>query len=1024
MIIIVSFLPFPRTHTPHATPHTQTHKTHHTHTCANTPPPPAAAAAITEYLNMHPICYPPDFTAFAGLKGKKRTRGRAFANTTKPKFIWVSENLRFLRWCHGAEKDLADSEQNETFIEIANIDSVKALDSNGRPIAKRNAIPIPASAKGPGSIQIFDISDPSRVLKFDVGIQNRDPVAFALMRLCRGDLSYRLLWDERDANTDISIHWRAEDQWFPGKIAGFDDDAHEHQIQFDEDGKSRLYDLTKVFFRIERLPENRRVGGALYGAQAKAGAFARAAGTVEVTEETKVFTTTTTTESSGGIDLMAGFVVCGCRFATALELKEHQETFHLQFVCGNCGGAEPDKFENLALLTEHNGGDHPGLPVRQRKAGGDGAALDFGAKEQEIKVEGIRRLKSVEAIKNKHKEELDALSKAKANEVSRQLAKIDAQHAEELEHLRHDLEVEKDKELALSDRIARIQKEARVREATARDNFTAEMSAKDAMYHDLSEREKAVHAAALAAMQTELDRLAERSRAKDLEHHQCPQKQKDAIFIVHEAHSKEIAGLREAHALALERERATHAVESDRVEKLQQAFRDSEDAREKEAQASRQALEGMHDQIDAVNRDKAEAVRAAQASAAKAIADEKKKGAEAARLAAATESLWRAQVVREKEAYAIFVAGAEREKASREGFFEKEQARQKAAWEDRLASKDKTMGDRLSALQVQIHQLRGDNEGLVLQRNEAFEQAQALKMELEASSAEKDRAKKELAELQATHAKTVMDAESSAKLHELEQTNSQETIQRLQDELLAAESKAKELEAVAAEVETAKAKNTGFSRHSSTVAHSDTMMAGEAHVSSSDDDADSGDEFSFSVETEAAAVSSAGPVAAPEPCQNCATLESELGMKKDALEDTQKHLEEITARSFDLEEQLKEAENARDKKAESERFEMQRANKAAARAEEAEQALVSTATKLEDSEKARTSLENETVPGLRDQLSAAQRALAQKEGDFDRLQESTTAALTEIRDESRVALESKDRIIAAKQEEISGCMRI
>ena len=92
--------------------------------------------------------------------------------------------------------------------------------------------------------------------------------------------------------------------------------------------------------------------------------------------ETKVVTTTTTSASGGGIDIMAGFVVCGCRFATAKELKEHQQTVHLQFVCGNCGGNEPDKFENLALLTQHNGGNHPGMPVRciparDIKVGGD-----------------------------------------------------------------------------------------------------------------------------------------------------------------------------------------------------------------------------------------------------------------------------------------------------------------------------------------------------------------------------------------------------------------------------------------------------------------------------------------------------------------------------------------------------------------------------------------------------------------------------------------------------------------------------
>merc|ERR1739848_477830 len=120
-------------------------------------------------------------------------------------------------------------------------------------------------------------------------------------------------------------------------------------------------------------------------------------------------------------------------------------------------------------------------------------------------------------------------------------------------------------------------------------------------------------------------------------------------------------------------------------------------------------------------------------------------------------------------------------------------------------------------------------------------------------------------------------------------------------------------------------------------------MAGEAHVSSSDDDgdnSDSGGEFSFSVETEEAGVASAGP-AASTLASELEALESELALKKAALEEMGTHLEEITARSFDLEERLKEAENARDRKAESERYEMQRADKA-------EQALESMSTKLEN----------------------------------------------------------------------------
>ena len=119
-------------------------------------------------------------------------------NTAKPHYLGLRESQIFAL-VPGSVKDEKDSVDNETFIEIANIDSVKSINAKGEPILERNRNPIRANSEGPGTIQIFDISDPDRVLKFDVGIANRDPLAFALMRLCRGDLSYRLLWDERDA---------------------------------------------------------------------------------------------------------------------------------------------------------------------------------------------------------------------------------------------------------------------------------------------------------------------------------------------------------------------------------------------------------------------------------------------------------------------------------------------------------------------------------------------------------------------------------------------------------------------------------------------------------------------------------------------------------------------------------------------------------------------------------------------------------------------------------------------------------
>ena len=331
------------------------------------------------------------------------------------------------------------------------------------------------------------------------------------------------------------------------------------------------------------------------------------------------------------------------------------------------------------------------------------------------------------------------------------------------------------------------------------------------LYTMISVKERSQHAAALAAIQLELDRLAERNKVL-AEHHKSPQKLQDAILKIQDVHAKELAALREAHALALKREQAT-MVPSLNVLRSPAGCQRHKSAREREAQTSREAIEDMHDQIDAVNRE-AEEVRSAQAKAAKAISDEKEKSLAAARIAKANETELRSQITREKEAYAIFVANAERDKASREEFFEKERARQEAAWEDRLANKVKGMDDRLSALQSQIKQLRDDNDGLIVQRNEAFDHSHALEADLELCNSQKDGLDKELAKLKTAHAEAL-------EQHQLVQAKSEETIQRLQDQLLAADKKINELEAsTAAKPDTETLHRTG------SVAHSDTMMEG------------------------------------------------------------------------------------------------------------------------------------------------------------------------------------------------------
>ena len=64
------------------------------------------------------------------------------------------------------------------------------------------------------------------------------------------------------------------------------------------------------------------------------------------------------------------------------------------------------------------------------------------------------------------------------------------------------------------------------------------------------------------------------------------------------------------------------------------------------------------------------------------------------------------------------------------------------------------------------------------------------------------------------------------------------------------------------------------------------------------------------------------------------------------------------------------------------------------------------------------------MPELKDQIATAQRSLKQTADDYAQLQESSTAALTELRDESRTALESKRSAIAGQAEEILSFIQI
>jgi hypothetical protein len=126
-----------------------------------------------------------------GLAASKQTHNR-FVKSWKKRFLWVSEDLLFLRWCHGKKKDWQDSEDNVTFIEVANIGDIKAA--------------------GDHKFNVILIDDPGKELHFDLGkTVSCSKWVQCLTDLCKDQLAYTLLRDDRDKGTDISIHWRGGD---------------------------------------------------------------------------------------------------------------------------------------------------------------------------------------------------------------------------------------------------------------------------------------------------------------------------------------------------------------------------------------------------------------------------------------------------------------------------------------------------------------------------------------------------------------------------------------------------------------------------------------------------------------------------------------------------------------------------------------------------------------------------------------------------------------------------------------------
>ena len=153
-------------------------------------------------------------------------------NNGAPHYLWLDEDLLHLRWCPGHAIDLKQSEQNDTHIEVENIGGVKLTTST--------------------QFSIKLLTNNLQVILFNV-TETAVNVRFVdcLTQLCQGKLAYKLLWDHRDESTEISVYWMAEQHYFEGTITGFDETTQQHKIKF-TDNKERLYNLSGVFFRIER----------------------------------------------------------------------------------------------------------------------------------------------------------------------------------------------------------------------------------------------------------------------------------------------------------------------------------------------------------------------------------------------------------------------------------------------------------------------------------------------------------------------------------------------------------------------------------------------------------------------------------------------------------------------------------------------------------------------------------------------------------------------------------------------------
>ena len=151
-----------------------------------------------------------------GRQCKKQTRTR-FITSWKPRYIWITEDLLQLRWCHGKSRDLFDSDEHETMIDVCDIEAIRSVDGRSSAcieldimdaMASRQFNAEKAKAANNDPNEVTDIHTKvleKHVLKFDfTDARVRDEWHTALTSLCRQNLKYVLTWSDMDS---LGVTW-------------------------------------------------------------------------------------------------------------------------------------------------------------------------------------------------------------------------------------------------------------------------------------------------------------------------------------------------------------------------------------------------------------------------------------------------------------------------------------------------------------------------------------------------------------------------------------------------------------------------------------------------------------------------------------------------------------------------------------------------------------------------------------------------------------------------------------------------